>query len=89
MRQDPFPDPGPDGEKPDCSPLPPAAEGDGPADGGSGMDQGPYVCLPAIAGCALSASMSTASLAVLPPSSLAMSCLPAGMLPRPRAYSES
>jgi hypothetical protein len=47
MRQDPFPDPGPDGEKPDHSPLPPAAEGDGPADDGSGMDQGLYVCLPA------------------------------------------
>jgi len=31
MRQDPFPDPGPDGEHPDRSPLPPAAEGDGPA----------------------------------------------------------
>ena len=47
MPQDPFPDPGPDGEKPDRSPLPPAAEGDGPADDGSGMDQGLYVCLPA------------------------------------------
>jgi len=47
MPPDLFPDPGPDGEKPDRSPLPPAAEGDGPAADGSEMDQGLYVCLPA------------------------------------------
>jgi hypothetical protein len=41
MPQDPFPDPGPDSEEPGSSPLPPAAEEDGP-----GMGQGLYVCLP-------------------------------------------
>jgi hypothetical protein len=40
MPQHPFPDPGPDDEEPDRSPLPPAAEGDGPA------EQGLYICLP-------------------------------------------
>ena len=40
MPQHPFPDPGPDREEPDRSPLPPAAEGDGPA------GQGLYLCLP-------------------------------------------
>ena len=38
----PFPDPGPDDGDPDGSPLPPAAEEDGP-----GPEQGLYVCLPA------------------------------------------
>ena len=48
MPQDPFPDPGPDGEEPDGSPLPPAAEGDGSGDeDGPGLGQGLYVCLPA------------------------------------------
>ncbi len=42
MPQHPFPDPGPDGEEPDRSPLPPAAGEDGP-----GLGQGLYVCLPA------------------------------------------
>jgi uncharacterized protein DUF222 len=55
MPQDPFPDPGPDGEEPDGSALPPAAEGTGPEDDwedgedgedGDGMGQGLYVCLP-------------------------------------------
>ena len=41
MPQDPFPDPGPDSEEPDSSPLPPAAEEDGP-----GMEQGLYISLP-------------------------------------------
>jgi hypothetical protein len=41
MPQDPFPDPGPDGEEPDSSPLPPAGEEDGP-----GLGQGLYMCLP-------------------------------------------
>jgi|HubBroStandDraft_4_1064222.scaffolds.fasta_scaffold822548_1 hypothetical protein len=40
MPQHPFPDPGPDNEEPDRSPLLPAAEGDGPA------EQGLYLCLP-------------------------------------------
>ena len=40
MPQHPFPDPGPDSEEPDRSPLPPVAEGDGPA------GQGLYLCLP-------------------------------------------
>jgi hypothetical protein len=40
MPQQPFPDPGPDDEEPDRSPLPPAAEGDGPG------EQGLYLCLP-------------------------------------------
>ena len=40
MPQHPFPDPGPDREEPDRSPLPPAAEEDGPA------GQGLYLCLP-------------------------------------------
>jgi Domain of unknown function (DUF222) len=41
MPQDPFPDPGPDSEEPGSSPLPPAAEEDGP-----GLGQGLYMCLP-------------------------------------------
>jgi hypothetical protein len=40
MPQHPFPDPGPDNEEPDRSPLPPAAEGNGPA------EQGLYLCRP-------------------------------------------
>ena len=40
MPQHPFPDPGPDHEEPDRFPLPPAAEGDGPA------EQGLYLCRP-------------------------------------------
>jgi hypothetical protein len=40
MPQHPFPDPGPDDEEPDRSPMPTAAEGDGPA------EQGLYLCLP-------------------------------------------
>jgi Domain of unknown function (DUF222) len=42
MPQHPFPDPdpGPDSEEPDRSPLPPAADGDGPA------EQGLYLCRP-------------------------------------------
>jgi Domain of unknown function (DUF222) len=40
MPQHPFPEPGPDGEEPDSSPLPPAAEEDGPG-------QGLYVSVPA------------------------------------------
>ena len=50
MPQDLFPDPGPDGEEPGSSPLPPAAgEGLGPEDGGDGpgLGQGLYICLPA------------------------------------------
>ena len=47
MPQDLFSDPGPDGEEPGSSPLPPAA-GDGPEDGWDGpAGQGLYVCLPA------------------------------------------
>src|SRR5580700_5916091 len=42
MPQDLFPDPGPDDGEPDGSPVPAAAEGDGP-----GAEQGLYVCLPA------------------------------------------
>jgi hypothetical protein len=34
MPQHPFPDPGPDNEEPDRSPLPSGAEGDGPAEQG-------------------------------------------------------
>jgi len=45
--QDPFPDPGSDGEEPASSPLLPAAEGEGPAEDGPGLGQGLYVCLPA------------------------------------------
>ena len=40
MPQHPSPDPGPDSEEPDRSPLPPAAEEDGQA------EQGLYLCLP-------------------------------------------
>jgi hypothetical protein len=40
MPQHPFPDPGPDHEEPDRSPLPPAAEGDGPAEQGPGLFDG-------------------------------------------------
>jgi hypothetical protein len=40
MVQDPFPDPGNDGEEPESSPLPPPAEEDGP------VQQGLYICLP-------------------------------------------
>ena len=47
MPQDPFPDPGPDGETPDSSPLLPDAAEDGPADDDWGMEQGLYVCTPA------------------------------------------
>jgi hypothetical protein len=49
MVQEPFPDPGHDGEEPASSPLPPAAGEDGPDGdwGGPGMQQGLYVCLPA------------------------------------------
>jgi len=48
MPQDPFPDRGPDAEEPSSSPLPPAAEGDGPdEDGEAPAQQGLYVCLPA------------------------------------------
>ena len=48
MPQDPFPDPGPDGEAPASSPLRPAAE-DGPGldDWDGPAEQGLYVCLPA------------------------------------------
>ena len=47
MPQDLFSDPGPDGEEPGSSPLPPAAE-DGPEDSWDGpAGQGLYVCLPA------------------------------------------
>jgi hypothetical protein len=51
MPQDPFPDPGPDGEEPDGFPLPPAAEEDGPEgeweDWDGLAEQGLYLCLPA------------------------------------------
>ena len=48
MPQHPFPDPGPDGEEPDSSMLPPEAEGDGPEnDRVEPAEQGLYVCLPA------------------------------------------
>ena len=51
MPQHPFPDPGPGGEEPDSSPLPPAAEEDGPEgereDWDGPAEQGLYVCLPA------------------------------------------
>jgi hypothetical protein len=48
MPQHPFPDPGPGGEEPDSSPLPPAAEEDGPEGDWDGpAEQGLYVCLPA------------------------------------------
>ena len=48
MPQDPFPEPGPDGEEPASSPLPPAAEdGPGPDDWDGSAEQGLYVCLPA------------------------------------------
>ena len=51
MPQHPFPDPGPGGEEPDSSPLPRAAEEDGPegnwADWDGPAGQGLYVCLPA------------------------------------------
>jgi hypothetical protein len=48
MPQDLFPEPGPDGEEPGGSPLPPAAGEDGPDyDGPEGLGQGLYVCLPA------------------------------------------
>jgi hypothetical protein len=51
MPQDPFPDRGPDAEEPSSSPLPPAAEEDGPEgdweDGEAPVEQGLYVCLPA------------------------------------------
>ena len=48
MPQHPFPDPGPDSEEPDSSPLPPAAEGAGPDDDPDGTaGQGLYLCLPA------------------------------------------
>jgi hypothetical protein len=40
MPQHPFPDPGPDNQEPDRSPLSPVAEGDGPA------EQGLYLCRP-------------------------------------------
>jgi Domain of unknown function (DUF222) len=47
MRQDPFPDPGVDGEEPDGSPLSPAA-GTGPdAEDPGPPEQGLFVCLPA------------------------------------------
>jgi uncharacterized protein DUF222 len=48
MPQHPFPDPGPDGEEPDSSLLPPEAEGNGPEnDRVESAEQGLYVCLPA------------------------------------------
>jgi hypothetical protein len=48
MPQHPFPDPGPDGEEPDSSLLPPEAEGNGPEnDRVEPAEQGLYVCLPA------------------------------------------
>ena len=48
MVQDPFPEPGPDGEEPGSSPLPPEAEGTGPGDDWEGpAGQGLYVCRPA------------------------------------------
>ncbi len=45
MPQDLFPDPGPDGEEPDSSALPPEPEGDW-EDWGGAAGQGLYVCLP-------------------------------------------
>ena len=52
MSQHPFPDSGPDGEEPDSSPLPPAAEGCpvAAATRTALAEQGLYVCLPAEAG---------------------------------------
>ena len=48
MPQDLFSDPGPDGEEPGSSPLPPAAGEDGPEDSWDGpAEQGLYMCLPA------------------------------------------
>ena len=48
MPQDPFPEPGYDGEEPDGFPLPPAAGETGPAEeDGPGLGQGLYMCLPA------------------------------------------
>jgi hypothetical protein len=48
MPTHPFPDPGPDGEEPDSSPMPPAAEGDGwDGDWDGPAEQGLYVCAPA------------------------------------------
>ena len=47
MSQDPFPNPPGDAGEPDGSPLPPAAEEDGPEDDWEGVGQGLYVCLPA------------------------------------------
>ena len=48
MPQDPFPLPPGDAEEPDGSPLPPAAEEDGPEDDQDGPPgEGLYVCLPA------------------------------------------
>ena len=48
MPQDLFSDPGPDGEEPGSSPLPPAAGETGPEDDWDGpAEQGLYVCLPA------------------------------------------
>jgi Domain of unknown function (DUF222) len=47
MPQDLISDPGPDGEEPASSPLPPAAEEDWPEDDGPGLQQGLYLCLPA------------------------------------------
>jgi hypothetical protein len=47
MPQHPFPDPEPGGEEPDSSPLPPAAEEDGPEgdweDWGGPAEQGLYM----------------------------------------------
>jgi hypothetical protein len=48
MPQASHPDPGPNGEEPDSSSLPPAADEDGPEDDGEGsFAQGLHVCLPA------------------------------------------
>ena len=48
MPQDLFSDPGPDGEEPGSSPVPPAAGETGPEDDWDGpAEQGLYVCLPA------------------------------------------
>jgi len=48
MPQDLFPDPGPGGEEPGSSALPPAAGQDPDEDGpGPGLGQGLYVCVPA------------------------------------------
>jgi hypothetical protein len=46
MPQHPFPDPGQDGEEPDGSPLPPAAEGTGPEDNWEGSDEEGIVRFP-------------------------------------------